>query len=95
MIYVQECINEAVTAINVLVNLILDEGVFGTCGDLCGALTNKTNSTKLGDVCDIVCDALGIDEMIKLIEKTDVDPIWYCQIAKLCPSKKKFLFIFR
>ena len=89
-----ECINEAVEAINVLANLILGEGIIGSCGDLCGALANRTGSKALGDVCDIVCDGLGIDEFIKLIIKTDLDPIWYCQIAKFCPSKNKVLFIF-
>jgi hypothetical protein len=84
-----ECINEAVSAINVLVNLIFDEGVIGSCGDLCGALANKTGSKDLGTVCTLVCDAVGIDEFIKLLLKSDVDPILYCQIAKLCPSKKE------
>jgi hypothetical protein len=86
-----ECINEAVAAINVLGNLILDQGIIGSCGDLCGALANKTGSKEAGVVCDVVCTAFGIDEFVKLLIKTDLDPIWYCQIAKFCPSKKKHL----
>ncbi|CAF0781842.1 unnamed protein product [Didymodactylos carnosus] len=78
------CINEAVEAINVLLNLILDEGIVSSCDDLCGALANRT-SKAIGVVCDLVCDAFGIDEFIKLIIKVDIDPIWYCEIAKMCP----------
>ncbi|CAF0722424.1 unnamed protein product [Rotaria sordida] len=79
------CINVADESINILLNLILDTGIIGTCGTLCQALAEKTGSEILGTVCDIVCDVVGIDEFIKLIEKADLDPIWYCEIAKLCP----------
>jgi hypothetical protein len=71
--------------IDILVNLILDGGIFGSCGDLCGALGNRNNSTKERDACLLVCDAVGLDEFIQLLIKTDLDPIWYCEIAKLCP----------
>lgn len=89
----QDCIKEAVDAINVLLNLILDEGIIGSCGDLCNALVNKTGSKYEGIVCLLVCNAIGIDELIKLLEQSDLDPIWYCQIAKLCPSKRKLLLL--
>ncbi|CAF1196132.1 unnamed protein product [Adineta steineri] len=80
-----DCISEAVSAINVLLNLILDEGVIENCGDLCDALANKTGSQPAGFVCLVVCNALGIGELIRILEHSDIDPIWYCQIAKLCP----------
>ena len=83
------CINVAEQSINILLNLILDSGIIGTCGTLCQALADKTGSQALGAVCDIVCDFLGIDEFIKLLDKADLDPIWYCEIAKLCPGKRK------
>jgi hypothetical protein len=82
------CINEAVELINVIANIILDEGILGSCGALCGAVYNKTGSKALGDLCDVGCDAIGIDEFIKLIITADIDPIYYCQIVHLCPSKK-------
>jgi hypothetical protein len=86
------CINEAVAVINILLNAILDEGILATCGDLCGTVANKTGSKVLGDVCDLVCDAFGIDEFVKALTTFDIDPIWYCEIAKMCPSKKKNIF---
>lgn len=88
----QDCIKEFVSVINVLLNLILDEGIIGSCGDLCGALANKTNSTETGDVCLFLYNAVGIVEFIKILEHTDLDPIWYCQIVELCPSNIKILF---
>lgn len=85
------CINEAVELINVLANLILDEGIIASCGDLCGAVANKTGSKIAGDLCDVVCEAFGIDEFVKLIVKADIDPIYYCQLVDMCPSKKHLL----
>jgi len=83
-----ECIQEAVEIINVLLNLVLDEGIVQSCNDLCGALANRTGSVLIGDLCDVACEALGIDEFVKALIKADLDPIWYCEIIDLCPSKK-------
>lgn len=83
------CINVADQSINILLNLILDSGIIGTCGTLCTALAQKTGSQLIGTICDLVCDVVGIEEFIKLIEKADLDPIWYCEIAKMCPSKSR------
>jgi len=79
------CINVAEQSINILLNLILDSGIIGTCGTLCQALADKTGSQLLGTICDLVCDVVGIEEFIKLLDNADLDPIWYCEIAKLCP----------
>ncbi len=81
-----ECINEAVELINVIANIILDEGVLGSCHALCDAVYNKTGSKALEDLCFTGCDAIGIDELIKLILAADIDPIYYCQLVHLCPS---------
>jgi hypothetical protein len=85
------CINEAIGVINILLNVILDEGILATCGDLCGVVTNKTGSKALGDICLLVCDGLGLDEFIRALITLDLDPIWYCEIAKMCPSRKTIL----
>ncbi|CAF0771713.1 unnamed protein product [Adineta steineri] len=80
-----ECIEEAVEIINVILNIILDEGIIETCGELCGLLANKTGSKIIGDVCDVACEAFGLDEFVKALIKADLDPIWYCEMADLCP----------
>jgi hypothetical protein len=84
------CINEAVELINVVLNIILDGGIIGSCGELCHLVYNKTGSKVLADICDVGCEAVGIDEFIKIIIKADIDPIYYCQLVDMCPSKKKF-----
>ena len=32
------------------------------------------------------------EEFVKLIEKADLDPIYYCETMKLCPSKCEIYF---
>ena len=86
-----ECIQEAVTIVNVLLNLVLDEGIIQSCGALCEALANKTGSGAIGEICDVACEAAGVDEFVRLLVKADLDPIYYCQLAKLCPSKSAAL----
>ncbi|CAF1523158.1 unnamed protein product, partial [Adineta steineri] len=55
------------------------------CCTLSSALAEKTGSQLLGTICDLACDVFGIEEFINLIEKADLDPIWYCEMAKMCP----------
>ena len=83
------CVTLANESINVLLVLIVDPQVLSTCSSLCGALENRTKSEFIGDVCLLACDAVGITEFIKLIRRADLDPIWYCELAQCCPSKKK------
>jgi len=78
------CLNVADESINILLNLILDTGIIGTCGTLCTALAQKT-SPIIGTICDLACDVVGIAEFIKMLENADIDPIWYCEIARMCP----------
>jgi hypothetical protein len=79
------CINVAEESINILLNLILDTGIIGTCQTLCEALAQKTGKEIIGVICNIACDVVGIEEFIKLIENADLDPIYYCELAKFCP----------
>jgi hypothetical protein len=83
------CINEAVDAINVILNVILDEGILQDCQKLCDIVANKTGRAFIGTMCNLACDAVGIDEFIHLIIRVDLDPIWYCEIADLCPGKNE------
>lgn len=83
----ETCLNVAEQSIDVLLNLILDFGVVGSCQTLCAALANKTGDAALGIVCNIVCDSVGLVEFINLLGHADIDPIYYCELAKFCPSK--------
>lgn len=88
-----ECIQESVTVVNILANLILDEGIVGSCTLLCAALGNRTQSNVTRDVCDAVCEAYGVDEFVKALVDADIDPIWYCELLDICPSKKNIISI--
>jgi hypothetical protein len=83
-----QCINSFGDLIDVLLNIILQFGVVDTCGHLCDLVVDKTGSGILGFICDFGCDILGIEEFVKLIEKADLDPIYYCEEIKTCPSTK-------
>jgi len=79
------CINEVVELINVALNVILDEGIIDSCAKLCQAVYNKSGSKDLGDLCDLLCDGVGIDEFIHILITADIDPIYYCQVVDMCP----------
>ena len=89
-----ECVDVAERSINVLLDLILDTGILGSCQTLCGALAQKTGSQLIGVICTFACDAVGIVEFIHMLDNLDIDPIWYCEMAKMCPgNRKKNLFL--
>jgi len=75
------CVQIMGEIINELLNIILNIGVIGSCGDLCSRLPNRVEQTG----CDLICDYVGIEEFIKLIEYEDPDPIFFCDEAKICP----------
>ncbi|MCI3311102.1 saposin domain-containing protein, partial [Escherichia coli] len=79
------CVQFTGDTIDELINIILNAGVIGTCGELCELLAEKTGSKALGAVCDILCDIAGIEEFIKLINKADLDPIYFCELIRQCP----------
>jgi hypothetical protein len=78
------CIDFSDQALNQLLNIILQGGVVGGCAGLCSALEKKT-SPALGTVCNLLCDVVGIEEFVKIIQKADLDPIYYCELIPACP----------
>ncbi|KAK3597884.1 hypothetical protein CHS0354_029466 [Potamilus streckersoni] len=79
------CIQFTDQTIDILLNIILNSGIIGSCEILCTALEEKTGSKAIGAVCNILCDVVGIEEFIKLIDKADLDPIYFCELLKTCP----------
>jgi hypothetical protein len=88
------CINVAEESINILLNLILDTGIIGSCQTLCQALAQKTGKEIIGVICNLACDVVGIEEFIKLIERADLDPIYYCELAKFCPGNNTLMIFY-
>ena len=82
-----ECINGFDDLIDGVLQVILQVGVLNTCGELCTLVANKTDSNLIGILCEFGCDIFGIKEFVNLIERADLDPIYYCEVIDLCPSK--------
>ena len=80
------CVDIADETIYILKELVMDGSMTRSCEVLCQALQNRTESSVIGGLCDAVCDAVGIKEFIQIVTSADLDPIWYCEIAKWCPS---------
>ena len=54
-----------------IICMISDVGIVGTCGDLCQLLEQKTGSQALGVACDLLCDIVGIREFVNIINEYD------------------------
>lgn len=76
------CVQFTSQGLNILINAILNAGVTGTCGKLCGHLKTKGEQTA----CTLVCDVVGIKLFIKALNKTDLDPIYFCEILHACEA---------
>jgi len=76
-----ECVDFMNDAIDDLLQLLLNGGVLGSCGDLCGQLSEQLEQV----VCNLLCDYVGIEEFINIINETDPDPIYICQEMDACP----------
>jgi len=77
----KQCVNTASQSLSQLVNIVLNYGVLGSCSKLCGHLQNKGAQ----GACDAVCSIVGINEFMKVLRRTDLDPIFFCELVKSCP----------
>jgi len=77
----ETCITFMDNAIDQLLNIIANGGIIGSCGALCSYLPAQWEQAA----CNLVCDAIGIEGFIQLIEDVDPDPVWICMEGELCP----------
>jgi len=77
-----DCFKIMVDILDDLVDELANGGVIGGCLDVCGAL-NK--SVVIEGACDALCLFVGVKEFIKIVNQTDPDPIYVCQLLKKCP----------
>jgi len=77
------CVQIGGQGINLLLNEILNAGVIGGCGKLCSAALPKGTERT---ACDVVCDVVGVKTFINAINKTDLDPIYFCEEVRACPA---------
>jgi hypothetical protein len=76
------CIQFSEQGLNILLNEILNAGVIGGCNKLCSGLKTKGAKTA----CNIVCDVVGVKTFIKVLNSTDLDPIYFCEKLGACPK---------
>jgi hypothetical protein len=67
-------------AVGELLQIILQQGVLGDCSELCGYLPTALEA----QVCGLLCDVVGIDAFVKLIQASDPDPIASCETLQQC-----------
>ena len=78
------CVDFADNALDYLLNAVLNLGIVGSCQAISAYIEQKFGQI-VGVICDLLCDYVGIDEFIKIIQKADLDPIYYCELLKACP----------
>ena len=44
------------------------DGIAGSCGEVCEELAKRTNKLT-GEVCDVLCLIVGIDEFIRILDR--------------------------
>jgi len=74
------CVDFMSEAVDELLNIVLN-GVLGSCSELCGYLSNEILQVP----CILICEYVGVNEFINVINDTDPDPIYYCQEFDMCP----------
>ena len=82
------CVNTFDDLIYFVLDGTIEVGIFTACDDLCNYVTQKSGSPVLEAICAIGCDIVGVNEFIKLATDVDLDPIYFCESLKFCPSKR-------
>lgn len=76
------CIQLSEQGLNILLNEILNVGVVGGCNKLCSGLKQKGTQTA----CNLICDVVGMKAFVKVLNSTDLDPIYFCEELGACPK---------
>jgi len=74
-----DCVDLMDETVDQLLQYIEQSGVIGSCSALC------TVTGVLFPICEIICDYVGIDLFVDIINETDPDPIYLCQLMEVCP----------
>jgi len=75
------CVSFMNQALDQLINIIANVGVLGGCSAVCGYLNQNWEI----EICNVVCDVVGIMEFANLVNDADPDPLWICIETDMCP----------
>jgi len=76
------CVQFMNNALDQILQIILNGGVIGSCDALCSQLPNQLEQVA----CNLICDYVGIEAFIDLVNYEDPDPIYICQVFDMCPE---------
>ena len=82
------CVDTFDDLIYFVIDGTIEIGIINTCDDICDYVTKKSTNPYLPVVCSIGCDIVGVNEFIKIALEIDLDPIYFCESLKFCPSKR-------
>lgn len=88
-----KCVDTFDELIYFVIDGTIEVGIFTACNDLCDYVTQKSTNPYLPAICSVACDAVGVNEFIKLATEVDLDPIYFCESLQLCPSKNRMFAI--
>ena len=87
-----DCVDSFDLLIYFVIDGIAEAGIITACNDICDYVTRKAQSWIIGALCSVGCDAVGVNEFIKIATEVDLDPIYFCEQLQFCPSKTNILF---
>jgi len=73
-----DCVELMNETIEQLIEYIANSGVIGGCTAIC------TVTGVFFPICELICDYVGIEVFVDVINKTDPDPIYICQLFGVC-----------
>jgi len=76
----QICVTFIDDSLDLLLQIILQQGVLGECSVLCGYLPTQLEA----QVCNLLCDVVGVMAFVDLLQETDPDPIAMCEELDQC-----------
>lgn len=77
----QKCMSWYAESVDTLAQLMLDKIING-CGELCGLLANATGKTRMGEICDLICDITGFNVFTNYLSKADFDSFYFCELVE-------------
>ncbi len=64
-----------------LIDILLQVGISEGCA-VCGRLKSRLEQ----DVCGILCEIVGIEAFVHILQATDIDPVYVCSELIACPK---------
>ncbi|CAG9329229.1 unnamed protein product [Blepharisma stoltei] len=75
------CVIFADSSLQQLYNYVMDNTIPGSCSQLCGIFGQNLTA----QVCNYLCNAVGIASFVKIVKDCQLDPIYFCELLDVCP----------